>query len=248
MFASLSVRAKLTLLIVIALTALVATGFAGWTGIRGTTAAMKEIGEVRLPSILGLGIVNEAQTAIRSANRLAAFYENDYKSSEKFAEVLKVKEQRWQQVVKGWKIYEPLPQTKEEEVLWKQFEMEWADWKAGDTKLTEIITAMSRNTSGSAKDIEDRQKQLFVAYYKLSDDQRPIFAKAEDSLGKIVELNVKYGDESVKEGNKEASQAQTSMMIEAAVAALLLILAGIFILRSLLKQLGGEPIYVAEPE
>jgi methyl-accepting chemotaxis protein len=246
MFASLSVRVKLTLLIVIALTALVATGLAGWTGIRGTTAAMKEIGEVRLPSILGLGIVNEAQTAIRSANRLAAFYENDYKSSEKFAEVLKVKEQRWQQVVKGWKIYEPLPQTKEEEVLWKQFEMEWADWKAGDTKLTEIITAMSRNTSGSAKDIEDRQKQLFVAYYKLSDDQRPIFAKAEDSLGKIVELNVKYGDESVKEGNKEASQAQTSMMIEAAVAALLLILAGIFILRSLLKQLGGEPIYVAE--
>jgi methyl-accepting chemotaxis protein len=246
MFASLSVRVKLTLLIVIALTALVATGLAGWTGIRGTTAAMKEIGEVRLPSILGLGIVNEAQTAIRSANRLAAFYENDYKSSEKFAEVLKVKEQRWQQVTKGWKIYEPLPQTKEEEVLWKQFEMEWADWKAGDMKLTEIITAMSRNTSGSAKDIEDRQKQLFVAYYKLSDDQRPIFAKAEDSLGKIVELNVKYGDESVKEGNKEASQAQTSMMIEAAVAALLLILAGIFILRSLLKQLGGEPIYVAE--
>jgi methyl-accepting chemotaxis protein len=105
---------------------------------------------------------------------------------------------------------------------------------------------MSRNTSGSAKDIEDRQKQLFVAYYKLSDDQRPLFAKAEDSLGKIVDLNVKYGDDSVKEGNKEASQAQTSMMIEAAVAAFLLILAGIFILRSLLKQLGGEPVYVAD--
>jgi methyl-accepting chemotaxis protein len=246
MFAALSVRAKLTLLIVIALTALVATGLAGWAGIRGTTAAMKEIGEVRLPSVLGLELVNEGQTAMRSANRLAAFYENDYKASDKFAEILKIKEQRWQQVAKGWKIYEPLPQTKEEEVLWKQFEKEWADWKAGDMKLTEMITAMSRNTSGSAKDIEDRQKQLFGAYYKLSDDQRPLFAKAEDSLGKIIDLNVKYGEDSVKEGNKEASQAQTTMMIVAGIAAVLLILAGVFILRSLLKQLGGEPVYVAE--
>jgi methyl-accepting chemotaxis protein len=246
MFASLSIRVKLTLLIVIALTALVATGLAGWSGIRGTTAAMKGIGEVRLPSVLGLDIVNEAQTAIRSANRLTAFYENDYKASDKFAEILKTKEQRWQQVAKGWKIYEPLPQTKDEEVLWKQFEKEWADWKAGDTKITEIIISMSGNISGSAKDIEERQKQLFVAYYKQMDDLRPLFAKAEDSLGKIVDLNVKYGDDSVKDGNKEASQAQTTMIVVAGIAALLLILTGVFVLRSLLKQLGGEPVYVAE--
>ncbi len=241
-----SVKAKLGLLILIAVAALIGTGLAGWLGIRGTTTSMKEIGEVRLPSVLGLQIVNEAQTAIRSANRLAAFYENDYKASDKFSETLKIKEQRWQQVAKGWKIYEPLPQTKEEEALWKQFEKEWADWKAGDTKVTEIITAMSRNTSGSAKDIEDRQKQLFVAYYKQMDDLRPLFAKAEDTMGKVIDLNVKYGDDSVKEGNQEASQAQTLMMIVAGISTLLLILAGVFILRSLLKQLGGEPAYVSD--
>ncbi len=243
---ALSVKAKLGLLILIAVAALIGTGLAGWFGIRGTTSSMKEIGEVRLPSVLGLQIVNEAQTAIRSANRLAAFYEVDYKAPEKFAEVLKVKAQRWQQVDKGWSIYAPLPQTKEEEVLWKQFEKEWAEWKAGDTKLTEIITAMSRNTAGSAKEIEDRQKQLFVSYYKLSEDQRPLFAKAEDTLGKVIDLNVDLGNASVKDGNAAAARTEMTMIIVALISMVLLILIGVFILRSLMKQLGGEPAYVSE--
>ena len=243
---ALSVKAKLGLLILIAVAALISTGLAGWIGIRGTTSSMKEIGEVRLPSVLGLQIVNEAQTAIRSANRLTAFYEVDYKSSDKFGEILKIKAQRWQQVDKGWNIYAPLPQTKEEEVLWKQFEKEWAEWKAGDTKLTEIITAMSRNTAGSAKEIEDRQKQLFVTYYKLSEDQRPLFAKAEDSLGKIIDFNVDLGNGSVKDGNAAAARAEMTMIIVALISMVVLILIGVFILRSLMKQLGGEPAYVSE--
>jgi methyl-accepting chemotaxis protein len=240
MFASLSVRAKLTLLIAIALTALAATGLAGWAGIRGTTAAIKEIGEVRLPSVLGLEIVNEGQTAVRSTNLTTAIYENDYEAHGKFADVLKKRKEVWDRIEKGWKIYEPLPQTKEEEVLWKQFEKEWAEWKSGDNKIGGLIEALSKNKS------EAEQKSLFDAFYKQLEDNAPRFAAAETTLGKIIDLNVKYGDDSVKDGNKEASQAQTTMIIVAAVAALLLSLAGILILRSLLKQLGGEPAYVAE--
>ncbi|RFC36478.1 MAG: hypothetical protein DID92_2727743660, partial [Candidatus Nitrotoga sp. SPKER] len=51
---NLTVKIKLILLMTVAITALLATGMAGWLGISNVTSSMKEIGEVRLPSILGL--------------------------------------------------------------------------------------------------------------------------------------------------------------------------------------------------
>ena len=236
---NLSVKAKLSLLIAIAIAALLTTGAAGWFGIRGTTASIHEIGEVRLPSILGLQIVNEGQTAVRATNLLTATWENDYKAQNQFAEVLKTRSEVWARIEKGWKIYEPLPQTPEEAVLWQQFEKEWDDWKISDKKLGAIIEALSKNRS------EAEQKSLFNAFYKQFNENKPRFAKAEETLGKIVDLNIDVGNAAVKAGEHDASQSLTLMLAVAVIALLLLIISGVFILRSLLKQLGGEPAYVA---
>jgi methyl-accepting chemotaxis protein len=236
----LSVKAKLALLLVIALIAVSAVGVVGWMGIRMAGADLKELGEVRMPSILGLEIVNEGQTAVRSTNLSTAILENDYKAHGKFADVLKKRKEVWDRIEKGWKIYEPLPQTKEEEVLWKQFEKEWADWKNGDNKVNGIIEALSKNKS------EAEQKSLFEAFYKMLEDNAPRFAAAETTLGKIIDLNIKVGNDTVKESKQEAARTQTTIIAVFAVSALLMILIGVFIVRSLLKQLGGEPAYVAE--
>jgi len=235
-----SVKAKLTMLLLMAVAALFAVGLTGWMGIRSLTADMKEIGENRMPSILGLEIVNEGQTAVRSTNLSTAIWENDYKSQDKFADVLKKRKEVWVRVEKGWKIYEPLPQTKEEEVLWKQFVKEWDDWKAGDKRVESLIDSMSKNKT------EAEQKNLFTAFYKSLNDNAPNFKKAEETLGKIIDLNIKLGDDSVKQGNQEASRDQMVMIVVAVISTVLLLLFGIFILRSLLKQLGGEPTYVSE--
>jgi len=235
----LSVKAKLSLLIAIAIAALFATGAAGWFGIRTTTGALHEIGDVRLPSILGLQMVNEGQTAMRATNLLTPIWENDYKAQNQFAEVLKTRKEVWDRIEKGWKIYEPLPQTPEKEVLWKRFVQEWDDWKNGDRKLGAIIEALSKNRS------ETEQKALFDAFFKQFDENKPRFAKSEETLGKIVDLNIDVGNAAVKTGYQDADNAQTLMLAVAVVALLLLVLTGVFILRSLLKQLGGEPAYVA---
>ncbi|MDQ3267804.1 MAG: hypothetical protein M3P47_03625 [Pseudomonadota bacterium] len=77
---NMSVKAKLNLLLALAIAALFSTGIAGWLGISNVTLSIMEIGEVRLPYILGLDMVNEGQTAIRSENRRVAFFETDYSS------------------------------------------------------------------------------------------------------------------------------------------------------------------------
>ncbi len=237
---ALSVKAKLGLLIVIAVAALLGTGLAGWLGIRGTTASIHEIGDVRLPSVQGLLTMSEGQTAVRAANRWALTWETDYKAQANFDRVLKALDVAWKNIDAGWKIYEPLPQTPEEEVLWKQFLKEWDAWKAASARIAITIGNLGKNTS------EDGQKALFVRLFKELDEAAPLFVAAESTLNKITELNVALGNDAVKQGNAEAGRAQMLMIGAMLVSTLLLILAGVFILRSLLRQLGGEPAYVAD--
>ena len=146
----LSVKAKLTILLVIAVASLSGVGVVGWLGLRMAGADLIEVGEVRMPSILGLEIVNEGQTAVHATNLSTAIWENDYKAQGNFADVLKKRKEVWDRIEKGWKIYEPLPQTKEEEVLWKEFVRQWEDWKSGDKRIDGIIDALSRNRSSWA--------------------------------------------------------------------------------------------------
>ncbi|MDH4284412.1 MAG: methyl-accepting chemotaxis protein [Gallionellaceae bacterium] len=235
-----TIKSKLVWLLVVAISSSILIGIAAEVGLRETGASINEIGVVRLPSVLGLEIVNEGQTAVRSTNRWALTWENDYKAQDKFANVVKLRKEVWERIEKGWKIYEPLPQTPEEEILWKQFEKEWAEWKAGDQKTADILESLSRNHSESA------QKALFADLYRNMDIDAPKFTAAETTLDKIIELNIRVGDEAVVAGRAGAAQANMMMLVVGAVSIIILILFGVFIIRSILQQLGGDPMYVSQ--
>jgi len=237
---NLTLRAKLFILIAIALVALIAVGSAGWNGIGRLNESMDEIGQVRLPSVLGLEIINEGQTAIRSEYRRVAFFELDYSAQSKFAEESKKIDDIWKRIEDGWKIYEPLPQSPEETVLWKQFVGEWDAWKAKTERVRETIVALSRNKS------EVEQKQLFAEYYKRMEDAVVDYNKSEDTLGKIIQVNIDLGAEAVKQGDKAMDTAEAVMLSTGIGAMVALLLLGIWVTRSILVQLGGEPAYVAE--
>ena len=235
-----TLKAKLFSLVGVALAALLIVGAVGWTGISKLGASVDEVGKVRLPSVLGLEMINEGHASVLSFDRLAAFYENDYKAQNEYANVLKLREEKWKQVDKGWKIYEPLPQTKEEEVLWKEFVKEREDWKAAEAKVADNIAALSRNRS------EAEQKALFVEYYKLNAAAQPFYDKADSTLEKIVDLNVKVADEAVVDGEKATALSRTLMLGGSLAMLTILLLLGVWITRSILAQMGGEPAYVAE--
>jgi len=226
-----TIKAKLTLLIAVALAALLGTGLAGWLGLRGTTASIHEIGDVRLPAVEGLLILSEGQTAKRAANLLTLTWENDYKAQANFERVLKAREAAWKRIDAGWKLYMPVPQTPEEAVLWNQFLKEWDAWKALNAKIGKTIGDLSRNTS------EDEQKALFVRLFKELDEVAPLYGASKTTLDKIVDLNIAIANGAVKQGNANAKSAQTLMAGTVLVSILLLIFVGASIIRSVIPPL-----------
>lgn len=235
---NLTLKTKLIGIQAVALIALLIVGAFGWFGLVGTAASLSEVGDVRLPSVLGLEIINEGQTAISASNRRIAFFENDYKAQSQFSEELNKKSEIWRRIDSGWKLYEPLPQTDEEALLWKQFVREWEEWKLADNKITDTISALSENRD------EQRQKDLFLAFYQRSQKAESLFAKAEATLAKIIDLNVKYGDEAVAVGNQQVNSSKTMMLTGAFLMLIALFALGAWITRSIMAQLGGEPDFV----
>jgi methyl-accepting chemotaxis protein len=239
MFAHLTVKTKISALLAVAVLALVAVMMVAFAGLKKEGEMLAEVGKNRLPSVLGLEMVNEGQTALRSSDRgieaLAPYPEQ----WGEVAEILKRKQAIWARVDKGWKIYEPLPQTAEEERVWNQFLKEWNDWKEGDAKLDQIAGQIG-SADGAA-----RKKALFDELHRSILENRPRFSVAEATLGKLVDMNVRYGDDAVKEADAASARA-TSQMYTASIVALVLLLGlGLLILRGILRQLGGDPGYAA---
>jgi methyl-accepting chemotaxis protein len=214
MFKNLPIKWKLAALVAIMLLALAAVGLAGDSGIRAVNHAMVEVGEVRLPSIQGLLRASEGQTAVKSATLAAAIYENDYKAQQEFVGVLDLRKKAWANIDAGFKIYEPLPQTREEAVLWKAFQADWADWKRIDDQLNATIAALANNQT------EEGQKLLFATFFKQFLDSRPLFNQAEASLNKVAELNDTLAHDSVKAGQQATASAERNMLLMALVSVL----------------------------
>ena len=215
MFKNLSIKWKLGVLVGVMLLAMVGLVFLAYSGLKGAGEDIAEIGNNRLPSVQGLLIISEGQTAVKSATLATAIYETDYNAQKEFEGVLALRKKAWSNIESGRKIYDPLPQTKEEVVLWKQFETDWAEWKRVDDGLESIIGNLATTRSEAA------QKALFTEFYKQFLASRPLFSKAEASLNKVVELNVTLGTDAVKDSLKESSDAQRNMLVIAAVAMLI---------------------------
>ena len=232
MFKNLSIKWKLGVLVGIMLLAMAGLVFLAYTNLKGAGDDIAEIGNNRLPSVQGLLIVSEGQTAVKSATLATAIYETDYAAQKEFEGVLALRKKAWNSIESGRKIYDPLPQTKEEVVLWKQFEADWADWKRADDSLAGIITSLSTNR------VEATQKALFAEFYKQFLASRSLFSKAEASLNKVVELNVTLGTETVKQSLNESSAAQRNMLLVAAAAILISLALAAYITLSVTGPLG----------
>src|SRR5450830_2095518 len=191
MFKNLLIKWKLAALVAVMMLALLVVGASGYAGIAKVGTAVNEIGVVRLPSIQGLLMMNEGQTAVAAATLTAGIYENNYQSQEQFAQALRLRAHAWADIEQGRKLYEALPQTDEEVVLWKRFQGECAAWKSDDDKVGATLNALANQHD------ESQQKALFVDFYKQYLASRGPFDKAEATLNEIIKLNKGVADTSV---------------------------------------------------
>ncbi|MCX7634149.1 MAG: methyl-accepting chemotaxis protein [Syntrophales bacterium] len=171
---------------VVALFCLIVGGL-GWRGIAETEKALIQVNNVQLPSVHALQIINEAQTAIKLAERSCLIPEF-LNSQEDFDRQMKNVEKAWARVDRALKIYEPLPQTKEEEALWKQFKPAWEAWTTDVKQFFELVKARKRDEA------------LAISNGKL----RQSFDRAEKILDEVIELNIKIANEAEKKAEQSA--------------------------------------------
>jgi methyl-accepting chemotaxis protein len=183
--------------------------------------------------------MSEGQTAVSAASMFAGTYATDYQAQDKFAEALEMRKKAWANIDRGWKRYEPLPQTAEEAVMWKQFTGEWAAWKALDDKIGAVLASLASN-----KD-EQKQKDLFVDFYREYNQSRPLFQKAEATLMKIERLNEEISTDSVAEGMAAIGSAEWQMVAAGLVAALIAIGCAAYITKTITAPI-NEAVRVAQ--
>jgi len=182
-------------------------GVVGYTGIGKVDEAMDEIASVRMPSVLGLEIVDNAQIAASQVERTVILLG---KMDDTREENLK---EAWDNVDRGWKIYEPLPQTTEETVLWKKFVPAWEDWKREHEKTISLVR------SGR---IEEAREMSFGPTQEK-------FKEAETLLEEIIDLNVKVAEDALKKGDASVSTVKSTSLVTSAVGVVVAIILGIFI-------------------
>jgi methyl-accepting chemotaxis protein len=113
--------------------------------------------------------MNEAQTAVLAAERSSILARNGQELEFQLNRITKA----WENAEKGRNIYAPLPQTKEEEGLWKQFVPAWETWKKKHQHVMELV--------------KTGKKDEALEYSRGS--CRESFLVAEELLGKITTLN-----------------------------------------------------------
>ena len=228
---NLSIRLKLIMLVLFLSIALVVVGLVGNYGIQKTSESIDQIGNTRLPSIVGLSIINEGQTAIRLANRDMLLYQNDYNAQAKFAEIIKNKQKIFERIDKGWAIYEPLPQEPEEAEVWREFVPAWNLWKQGQLDVNATLEALSKNQG------EEGQKALFLENLKQSEARKVQAANAKNLLNKLVELNQQYAVNDNKVAQESVSLSRLLMIIAGTVSVLMALYLGFGLIRAITRPL-----------
>ncbi|MET0267180.1 MAG: methyl-accepting chemotaxis protein [Duganella sp.] len=239
MFKNLRIKSKLAVLVGIMVVALLVVGMAGYRGIGTVGNSVDQIGQVRLPSVQGLLIMSEGQTAVSAATLYAAVYENNHQAHDKFNEVLALRKKAWSNIERGWKQYEPLPQTPEETVLWKQFTADWSAWKTVDERLGATLARLAENRDAEA------QKTLFAQFYQEYARSRPLFLKAEAALLKIEQLNEDVAAASVADGHAAIARARWAMAAAALLAAIVAVACAAYITGAITRPI-SEAVQVAQ--
>jgi methyl-accepting chemotaxis protein len=227
-----TLKAKLTLLTGVMLAALVITGAMGYKALTGLSGDVHELAGNNVPSLVGIYTLRiGVNQAVIQLNRVRGL-DNDPKFQEKLADSLDLTKKAIATMEKGWKLYEPLPQTKEEEEIWKVFVKDFEKWKSMRQKFDdEIVTPASR-----AKDIKEAQ-QYFDKMSHGIEEMRPARAKVLEDLGKIGDLIDKYAKENGEKAEVTAGTSVKMMLTVIAVSLLIAIPLAIVIISSTNKSI-----------
>ena len=192
-------------------------------GILKLEESTHEIGANRLPSVKALLNVSEAQSSIDGAEKMLLVQDL---SRDQRTETLNNMSLDIKKAQANLTIFEALPMTDEEQVIWDEFIPKWQKW-LGDHQ--EFLN----------KENNYRTKVTQLAYNQMVKQglttNAKSFKEAEELLVKLVNLNSGYADQAVVDVNQLSLQVRTTSLIAVIAGTVLSILFGIIISLMVLK-------------
>lgn len=169
------IRGKLSAIILGATVCIMALNIVTYTASHSVTRSIDSITKIRMPSIRGLEAMNEGQTAVMQTLGLI---ERSEGKKEELEKLYKRYEEKRNQIKTGFKLYEPLPQSVDEEQEYKgTFLRVWKDWE--DASDAYVNAEKAGRHEEAAK------------YYLVFNNA---FTPSETSLGKIIGINYKNAE------------------------------------------------------
>jgi len=107
----------------------------GWNGNYRLTKNINMMGDVTVPSIMGLGNINQGHILIRSAERSLL---NPRLSKAARQSELDYINNAWKQITTGFQQYEPLYRTPEEDKQYQAFLQNWSKWKQAHEEFLQL--------------------------------------------------------------------------------------------------------------
>jgi len=235
MFAKMKTGTKVLAGFGVAIAIAVVVGLVGYRGISKLGGHVDQIGNNNLVSVRALNLVAKGQFQVGYGERgLVNSRMLDAKSRTNQYTRIEAGEK---QSDEGWKMYEPLPQTREEALMWKDFVALWETWKRDYQKVValskerdQLVASGTAPTDAKVTALED---QAFAANRVSRESSNACVAK----LDELIKVSAKLGGDATQQAGTDTTSATVLMFSTIGIGAVAMLLLGVFLARSISKVL-----------
>jgi methyl-accepting chemotaxis protein len=233
MLKNLRIGTKLTgAFIFVAIIALVIGVIGNW-GVSRILKDVKQISQVNLPSVRTTMVMAEAQTACITGERgLLVFNEMKYRTPQ--YEYINSAIER---ASEAWKIYEPLPQTKEEAVIWKEFVPMWEQWRKDNTKVLDLNKEKDKLIEAGVAQSDQKMQTLNADILEAHKVSRLSLLASQEKLRAISDLNSQVANDNGKSAIALAGTVAGYIWLAIVIGVIVAIGSGLIISKGITKPL-----------
>ncbi|WP_295055076.1 MCP four helix bundle domain-containing protein, partial [Sulfuricurvum sp.] len=225
-------QTKLTLLTGIMVLAMIILGVMGFKATAGWEADIVQIGDVRVPSLISVATIrNGTQLVAIQQNRVRGL-KGDPQLKEKMQNASEEIEAGFERIDKGMKIYEPLPQSPEEEKEWKAFKPTYESWRKQSELFNKDVVSVLAKTDDPAQ-IE----QLFAKMTQQLDVIRADRKASAEKLQNVYDINKDMIEKTNTVAKETSSSYKQMFMIVAVLSILFAILFAWALIRSITRAI-----------
>jgi methyl-accepting chemotaxis protein len=216
-------------------TAILITLFVGLLGRQSLGTASEhidELGNNRIPSLYGLeemslGAMHEVAGERGLINPI---YRNRPEAYEELAAGIR-------QATEGRRIYEPLPQTREEARIWSRFTPRWDEWQRDIQKIVDVERERDALVGSGAKPGDSRLGQIDERIAVIRHEEHQERVDSGKMLNELIRLNNEYGKTTVQQSQSSASRSAALMLVAMLLGFAIASILGIVIARSVKRAL-----------